>query len=114
MDYSLSIPVIVMVALAEELLASVWLVVSSLSGMPISATEIPVSFKPNRTDANRRIAKVIKKTGLFTSTSSQSNISYRDYGKPSIPITTRHICRSFARATRARQDEEMGWASRAL
>ena len=71
--YSLDIPVIVIVieALAEELLALLIVVVTSLLGLPVSATEISVSLKPSRTDTNRRIVKVIKKTDLFTSTSVQ-------------------------------------------
>ena len=63
--------VIVIVALAEELLALVWLVIVSLSGTLVSATEMPVSLKPSKTNTNRRITKVIKKISLFTSTSSQ-------------------------------------------
>jgi len=60
--------VIVMVALAEELLA---LLVTSLLGVPVSATEMPVSFRPSRTNPVKRIAKVIKKISLFTSASPQ-------------------------------------------
>ena len=68
--YSVSTPVIVIVieALDEELLALLIVVDTSLSGLPVSATEMAVSLKPSRTDINRRIAKVIKKTGLFTYT----------------------------------------------
>lgn len=73
MNYSLSIPVIVIVieALDEELLALLIVVVTSLLGLPVSATEMRVSFRPSRTDTNIRTANMIKKTGLFTSTSSQ-------------------------------------------
>jgi len=60
--------VIVIVALAEELLTSVWLVVISLSGMLLSAIEEPVS---DTTDADdpasiiTNITKAIKRISLF-------------------------------------------------
>ena len=70
LDYSLSAPVIVivMVAVAEELLLT--LLVTSLLGMLVSAIEIAVSLSPNRTNPTRRIARVTTVTSLFTSTPS--------------------------------------------
>ena len=72
MNYSSSAPVIVivMVALAEELLALLPLLVTSLSGMLVSAIEMRVSLMPSRTNPIRRIARMITKNGLFTSTPS--------------------------------------------
>lgn len=46
---------IVIVALAEELLAS--LLFNSLSEILVSATEMSVSFKPSRTDTNSKDCK---------------------------------------------------------
>ena len=82
--------VIVIVALAEELLASVWLVVSSLSGTSISAREVFVSFKPSRTNPTRRIARVITMISLFTSTPvdliiTSANIKSKTYRIPGTP-----------------------------
>jgi len=62
--------VIVMVALAEELLALLIVLVTSLSGMLVSATEMSVSFKPSRTNPTRRIARVATVNSLFTSNPS--------------------------------------------
>lgn len=72
LDYSSSIPVIVIVivALAEELLALLTLLATSLLGTLVSATETSLSFKPIRIDATRRTARVAMMTNLFTSTSS--------------------------------------------
>ncbi len=69
-DYSLNVPVIiiVIVALAEELLALLTLLVTSLSEMLASATKIYVSFMPSRTDAIKRIARMTIVINLFTST----------------------------------------------
>jgi len=63
------VQVIVIVALAEELLASVWLVAISLSGLVLSASDVsdtadgddPASITISTTRANKRI-------NLFTST----------------------------------------------
>jgi hypothetical protein len=67
--------VIVIVALAEELPLLVTLLATSLLGMLVSATEMPISLKLNRTNPTRRIARVTTMTSLFTSTSSQFNYS---------------------------------------
>ncbi len=56
--------VIVMVALAEELLALLILLITSLWEMLVSAREISVSFKPSRTNPTRRIARVTTVTRL--------------------------------------------------
>jgi len=66
-----------MVALAEELLAS--LLVTSLSGTPVSAIEMPVSLKPSRTKPAIMIAKVIRKNGLFTPSSLNSIIGLTNH-----------------------------------
>jgi len=62
--------VIVMVALADELLALPTLLAASLLGMLVSATEVSVSPKPSRTNPARRIAGMTIVTSLFTSTHS--------------------------------------------
>jgi hypothetical protein len=53
-------------ATAQELLALLWLVVILLSGMLVSAAEISVSVKPSKTNAIRRIVRIIRKNDLFT------------------------------------------------
>jgi len=70
-DYSLSAPVIVIVieALAEELLVS--LLVTSLLEVLVSAIEMSISLRPNRTRPAARIARMTR--GLFTSTTSKFN-----------------------------------------
>jgi len=72
LDYSLSIPVIVIVivALAEELLDLLTLLATSSLGTLVSATEMSVSLKPSRPNPTRRIARVTTVTNLFTSTLS--------------------------------------------
>jgi len=67
--------VIVIVALAEELLALVTLLVPLFSGMLVSAIEMLVSLKPSRTNPIRRIAGATIVTSLFTLTLSQFNYS---------------------------------------
>jgi len=65
--------VIVIVALAEELLVSVWLVIVSLSGMFLSASEVPVSDTADADDPASiitSITRAIKRISLFTSTTS--------------------------------------------
>jgi hypothetical protein len=51
-----------MLAVAEALLAS--LLVTSLSGTLVSATEMTVSLEPNRTSTVSRIARMVTKNGL--------------------------------------------------
>jgi hypothetical protein len=71
MNYSSSAPVIVIVALAEELLASVWLVVISLSGTLLSESEMLVSSVADaRKLANiiTSITKTSKRISRFTFT----------------------------------------------
>ena len=77
MNYSLSAPVIVIVivALAEELLALLTLLLTSLSGTPVSATETTLSPKPSKTNPTRTIARMIAKNGVFTSASAQYNFT---------------------------------------
>ena len=58
---------IVIVALAEELLVLLILLVTSLLGVSVSATEMLVSLKPSRTNPTRRIAEIATVTRLFTS-----------------------------------------------
>jgi hypothetical protein len=74
MNYSLITPVIVLVivALAEELLASVWPVVILLSGILASATEMLRSVRPNRISPANRIARIIKAVSPFTFPSDTS------------------------------------------
>jgi len=69
--YSVNTPVMVIIieALAEELLASVWLVVISLSGMLLSVDEALVSDaadidKP--ASVTTSATRAIKRTSLFT------------------------------------------------
>jgi len=61
--------VIVMVALAEELLALLTLLVTSLWGVPVSAIEMAASLRPNRIKAASMTARMVKKNNLCTSTS---------------------------------------------
>jgi hypothetical protein len=56
------------VALAEELLALLTLLVAPLLRTPVSAIEVPVSLNPNRTNPENRIARITK-NGFLTSTS---------------------------------------------
>jgi hypothetical protein len=76
LGYSLSIPVIVIVivALAEELLASVGLVVISLSGMLLSVGE--VSDTTNTGKLASITTRAIKGISFFISTPSQSNHNF--------------------------------------
>jgi hypothetical protein len=71
MSYSLSVPVIVIaiVALAEELLALLTLLVTSLLGVPVSAIEMAASLRPNRIKPASMAARMVKKNSLRTSTS---------------------------------------------
>jgi hypothetical protein len=62
------VQVIVIVALAEELLALLILLVTLLSEMLASATEMSVSVMPSRTNAIKRIARMTIMINLFTST----------------------------------------------
>jgi len=62
--------VITITALAEELLALITLLVTSLSGMLVSTIEMAVSLRPGRTNPASMIARMVKKNGLCTSTSS--------------------------------------------
>jgi hypothetical protein len=62
--------VIVMVALAEELLALLTLLVTSLWGVPVSAIEMAASVRPNRIKPASMTARMVKKNSLCTSTSS--------------------------------------------
>ena len=55
-----------MPAVAEEFLASLTLLVTSLSGMLVSAIEMTVSLEPNRTNPDGRIARVTTTASLFT------------------------------------------------
>jgi hypothetical protein len=64
----------VIVALAEELLALLTMLVTSLFGVPVSAIEMPVSLNPNRTNPENRIARITK-NGFLTSTSFDSIIA---------------------------------------
>ena len=73
--YSVNTPVIVIVivALAEELLASVWLVVISLSLMLLSVSEEPVSDTADADDPasiTTSATRAISKISRFTSTPS--------------------------------------------
>ena len=72
LDYSSSIPVIVIVivALAEELLAAVWLVVSLLSEMLVSGGEALVSDTADADDTANTITKAIRRIRPFTFTTS--------------------------------------------
>jgi len=65
------VQVIVIVALAEELLASVWLVVISLSGLVLSAREVSVSDTPDVDNPTSITTRAIKRIILFTSATSQ-------------------------------------------
>jgi ribosomal protein L30/L7E len=58
-----------MVALAEELLALLTLLVTSLLGMPVSAIEMATSLRLNRINPASMIARIVKKNSLCTSTS---------------------------------------------
>ena len=62
--------VIVIVALAEELLGLLMLVVIPLSRMQISAIEMLVSLSPRRTNPADRIAGIISRNGFLASTLS--------------------------------------------
>ena len=62
--------VIVMVALAEELLALLIRLATSLSGTLVSAIEMAVSLRPNRINPMSIFARMTTKNSLFTSTSS--------------------------------------------
>ena len=69
--YSVNTPVIVIViaALAEELLASVWLVVISLSGVSLSAREVLVSDTADADDPasiTTSTTRAIRRISLFT------------------------------------------------
>jgi hypothetical protein len=71
LNYSLGIPVIVIVieALAEELLASVWLVVISSSGMLLSESETLLSDTTdtgNLASIITSTTRTIKRISLFT------------------------------------------------
>lgn len=66
--------VIVIVALAEELLALLTLLATSSRGTLVSAIEMPVSLNPNRTNPENRIARITKNSAL-TSTSFDSIIT---------------------------------------
>jgi hypothetical protein len=61
--------VIVMVALAEELVAPIWLVVISLSGMLVSAIEMTAPLSPNRIKPSSRATSVTEMTSLVTASS---------------------------------------------
>ena len=63
-------------ALAEELLT---LLVTSLLEVPVSAIEMPVSLKPSKIKPAIMIAKVIRKNGLFTSTSLNPIIGWTNH-----------------------------------
>ena len=71
MNYSSSTPVIVIiiVALAEELLVS--LLVISLLELLVSAMEMTLSLRPNRISPETRIAGMTR--GFFASTTSNFN-----------------------------------------
>jgi hypothetical protein len=60
-------------AIAQELLASVWVVVVLLSRMPVSAIAMFASLILSRANPTRRIARAAIITSLFTSTPSQFN-----------------------------------------
>jgi len=68
LDYSFNIPVIVIVivALAEELLALLIVLVTSLAETLALGIETTVSINPIRTNAANRIARIIKNS-FFTS-----------------------------------------------
>jgi hypothetical protein len=61
--------VIVIVPLAEELLASLTLLFNSLLETLVSAIEMVASLKPNRTKAASTIARIVKRNSLRTSDS---------------------------------------------
>jgi hypothetical protein len=71
--YSSATAYIVIVALAEELLAI--LLVISLLGMSVSAIEMTLSLKPNRIGPETRIAVMTR--GFFASTTSRFNYTRR-------------------------------------
>jgi len=54
------------VAVAEELVAAVWLVVSLLSGMLVSVSEAPVSDITDTDDTANSITTAIKRISVFT------------------------------------------------
>jgi len=62
--------VIVIVPLAEELLALLTLLFTSTPGMLVSATEIAVSPSPDRNKPTNMTIRMIAKKGFFTSTFS--------------------------------------------
>lgn len=59
--------------LAEELLASLILLVTSLLGLAVSSLEIAVSLRPDMGNPMSIITKMTTKKSLFTSTSSCNN-----------------------------------------
>jgi hypothetical protein len=61
---------IIVIAIAQELLALLWLVVILLLGMRVSATEVLRSVRPNRINPTRRIAGLNIMTSSSTSTPS--------------------------------------------
>jgi len=60
--------VMVIVVLGEELLALLTLLVTSLLGTPVLATEMFVSLKPSRTNPVSRIPSMTRIVSFFTST----------------------------------------------
>jgi hypothetical protein len=54
----------IVIAIAEELLALVWLVVILLSGTLVSAITMSVSFVPSRMKSTRRIAGMTGNSSL--------------------------------------------------
>ena len=76
---SIPVIVIVIVALAEELLALLILLATSSLGTLALAMEMTVSLKPSRTKPAIMIAKVIRKNGLFTPTSLNPIIGWTNH-----------------------------------
>jgi hypothetical protein len=72
LGYSLSMRVIeiIIVALAEELPTSVWLLGTPLSGVQVPAMEVVVSAGPTKRRAVSSTARMAKTTDFFTSTTS--------------------------------------------
>jgi hypothetical protein len=77
LDYSSSTAyiVVVMVALAEELVALLILPAASLLGVAVSSLEMTVSFRPDRGNPTDIVSGTTMKKSLFTSTLSQFNYS---------------------------------------
>lgn len=68
MNYSLSTPVIVIVivALAQELFALLIVLITSLLGVAVSATEMAVSLRANRINLASKIARMAGTNDFLT------------------------------------------------